>query len=79
MEDREEPEDGEARYHGTIWADSICEALKTSFDIEDLNDCPYSDYELANKLLGNVEGDAIDNLERKIKEWSMLRQEDDIL
>ena len=79
MEDREEPEPGEGKYHGTIWADSICEALKERFGIDDLNDCQYTDYELANKLLGNVEGEALDNLLRKLQDWSMIRQEDEIL
>ncbi len=79
LEDREEPEPGEGRYHGTIWADSVCEALRINCGIEDLNDCQYSDFELANKLLGNVESDALDNLLKKLQDWSTLRQEDDIL
>ena len=78
MEDSVLPEEGEPKYHGTIWADSICEALK-ELGIDDLSDCHYSDYELANRLLGNVEGDALDNLLRKMQDWSLLRQEDDIL
>ncbi len=79
MEDREDWDSNEGHYHGTIWADSICEALKENYGIEDLNDCQYSDYELANKLLGDVEGDAIDNLLRKLQDWSTVRQGDDIL
>lgn len=78
MEESIEPEPGEATYKGTIWADSICEALK-NIGIEGLIDNTDSDYELANKLLGNVTGDSLDNLMRKMKDWSTLRQEDEIL
>ena len=80
MEDREEAdEEDDGRYHGTIWADSICEMLRKNHGIEDLNDCQYSDYELANKLLGNVELESLNNLLKKTQEWSTIRQEDDIL
>ena len=78
MEDQYGLEPGESSYHGTIWADSICYSLKQNFGVDDLNDCQYSDYELANKLLGNVEGDSLDNLLRRIREWSMISQEDEI-
>ena len=79
MEDCEEPEEGEGTYHNTVWADSICDALKERFEIDDLSECPDSDYRLANRLLGNVEGDSLNNLIQKMKDWSMLHQEDDIL
>ncbi len=78
MEDREEQEE-EATYHNTIWANSICEALEENFGIDDLNDCQLTDYHLANKLLGNVEGDSLNNLLQKMQDWSMIHQEDDIL
>ncbi len=48
-------------YEGTIWAKSIVEALK-KVEIYDLSECSESDFELANKLLGNVVSDSFNNL-----------------
>lgn len=73
----EEEEDVE-HYKGTIWADSILEALK-KIGINDLASCPRSDVELANELLGNVVEDSFSNLMSKMTEWSTIRQEDEIL
>lgn len=76
-EDSDEPE-GDCHYRGTVWADSIYEALST-FGIDDLSSNTQSDYEIANKLLGNVLSDSIINLKQKMIEWSTIRQEDDVL
>lgn len=64
-------------YKGTVWADSIIDALSTN-GVDDLSSCERSDYELANLILGNVANDAINNLMQKMSEWSTIRQEDDI-
>ena len=68
----------EILYKGTIWADSILKAL-TNLGIDDLANCKNSDFELANKILGNVASDSISNLMQKMTEWSTIRQEDDVL
>lgn len=74
-----EPDDIEKHYIGTIWADSILDALYKKTGIDDLSSSDRSDLELANILLGNVEGDSLNNLFQKIKEWSTIRQEDEVL
>lgn len=71
-----EPEEGDPVYSGTIWAESIKNALNT-LGVEDLSSCTKSDYELANLLLGNVCSDSLNNLMQKVNEWSTIRQEDD--
>lgn len=73
-------EKDDEHYKGTIWADSIFEALKKN-GIDDLSGCNESNFELANKLLGNVVGDSFSNLMNKMKEWLTVRQdqEDEIL
>lgn len=71
-------EDKTEHYQGTIWANSIFEALK-KIGIDDLASCPWSDVELANELLGNVVEDSFSNLMSKMTEWSAIRQEDEIL
>ncbi len=73
-------EDGENEisYKGTIWAESILKALR-DFGVDDLSDCKDSNFELANKILGNVVGDSINNLMQKMTDWSTIRQEDDVL
>lgn len=73
-----EEEDYEILYKGTVWADSILKALNNS-GIDDLANCTSSDYELANKILGNVAADSLNNLMQKMTEWSTVRQEDDVL
>lgn len=65
-------------YKGTIWADSIYDALK-KIGITDLADNQMSDYEIANILLGNVTSDSISNLMQKLTEWSTIREEDPTL
>ena len=71
-------EDPETHYRGTVWADSIYSALQ-SLGIEELSSCTQSDLELANKILGNVEIDSMNNLMQKLTEWSTVRQEDEAL
>lgn len=71
-------EDKTEHYKGTIWANSILEALK-KIGIDDLTNCLQSDVELANELLGNVVEDSFSNLMSKMTEWSTIRQEDEIL
>lgn len=73
FEDASEP-----HYRGTIWADSIYAAL-ASCGIDELATNTQSDYEIANKLLGNVVSDSISNLMHKMTEWSTIHQEDDVL
>ena len=68
----------EILYKGTVWADSILKALN-NLGIDDLANCKNSDYELANKILGNVAVDSLNNLMQKMTEWSTIRQEDDVL
>lgn len=68
----------EILYKGTVWADSILKALN-NLGIDDLANCKNSDYELANKILGNVAADSLNNLMQKMTEWSTIRQEDDVL
>jgi len=68
----------DCHYRGTLWADSIHEAL-INLGIDDLASNTQSDYEIANKLLGNVVFDSISNLMQKMMEWSTIRQEDDVL
>ena len=72
-----EKEDDEPHYKGTVWANSVMQAL-SNVDI-DLSECNRSDYELANLILGNVVGDSISNLMQKLTDWSTIRQEDEIL
>ncbi|MGI6444290.1 MAG: hypothetical protein ACOX2I_01050 [Candidatus Ozemobacteraceae bacterium] len=65
-------------YRDTVWAESFLAGLR-KLGIESLQDCSYSDFELANKLLGNVEKNSLDNLMEKLTEWSTIRDtEDDI-
>lgn len=73
-----EKEENTEHYKGTVWADSILEALK-KIGVDDLSTCLQSDVELANALLGNVIEDSFSNLISKMTEWSTIRQEDEIL
>ena len=65
-------------YKGTIWADSIYDALN-KLGIIDIDDSQMSNYEIANMLLGNVTSDSISNLMQKLTEWSTIREEDPTL
>lgn len=76
-EELTDPEELDEIYSGTIWADSIKEALH-KYGVDDLGTCPKSDFELANALLGNVESDSINNLMQKMIDWSTIRQEEDV-
>lgn len=73
-----EVEEDEPHYKGTVWADSVMQAL-TNFGVEELATCNRSDFELANLILGNVVSDSISNLMQKLTDWSTIRQEDESL
>lgn len=73
-----EADEDEPHYKGTVWADSIMQAL-VNLGVEELATCIRSDFELANLLLGNVVGDSISNLMQKLTDWSTIRQEDESL
>lgn len=73
-----EVDEDDPHYKGTVWADSIMQAL-TNLGVEELATCNRSDFELANLLLGNVVGDSISNLMQKLTDWSTIRQEDESL
>ena len=73
-----EVDEDEPHYKGTVWADSIMQAL-VNLGVEELATCNRSDFELANLLLGNVVGDSISNLMQKLTDWSTIRQEDESL
>lgn len=47
--------------------------------IEELATCNQSDFEIANKLLGDVVGDSINTLMQKMIDWSTIQQEDEAL
>lgn len=73
-----EANEDDPHYKGTVWADSIMQAL-TNLGVEELATCNRSDFELANLLLGNVLGDSISNLMQKLTDWSTIKQEDESL
>ena len=73
-----EADEDEPHYKGSVWADSIMQAL-VNLGVEELATCIRSDFELANLLLGNVVGDSISNLMQKLTDWSTIRQEDESL
>ena len=71
----------EEEYRGTIWAESIYSALQKKgyneirdYLDENINPCP-SVFELVNILYGNIEGDALNQLQQKVEEWSALPEE----
>ena len=71
-------EEIEDHYIGTIWADSLIEALK-KHGVDDLTNSGRRLTDLANLILGDVASDAINDLMQKMKDWSTIRQEEDIL
>ncbi|WP_407384337.1 hypothetical protein [Ruminococcus sp.] len=71
-------EDPDCHYRGTIWAESLYNALN-KMGIEELATCNQSDFEIANKLLGDVVGDSINTLMQKMIDWSTIQQEDEAL
>lgn len=73
-----ETDEEDLHYKGTVWADSVFEALN-NIGIQELATCNKSDFELANLILGNVIGDSISNLMQKLTDWSTIRQEDESL
>ncbi len=74
-EETVESDSNDSCYNGTVWANSIYEALR-KIGIEEISQSIYTDYELANKLLGNVEGDSINSMIKRMKDWTTLRMEE---
>ena len=70
--------DVEVHYIGTIWANSISNALKKN-GIEDLSSTTKTNVELANIILGDVVSDSLTDLMKKMNDWSKPRHEEDIL
>lgn len=64
-------EDDEKEYLGTIWADSIYNALRKR-GIHSLEDCEKSCSELANMLLNEISTVSLMELEEKMNELSMV-------
>lgn len=77
-EENYEQDEDDPKYKGTIWADSILHALSV-IGVDNLGASTQSDYELANKILGNVISDSTNNLMQKMTDWSTIRQEDEVL
>ena len=71
----EEEEEPSTSYKGTVWADSIYNALETH-GISDLANCNKSSYQLANMLLGNAIRDALSNIVQKSTDWATIKEED---
>lgn len=78
MEEELDESELDKHYKGTVWAESIKAAL-INLGIDDLSASTESDFSIANRLLGNVVGDSINNLMQKMIEWSTIQQEDDVL
>ena len=72
-----EPDEDDARYIGTIWADSVIEALAKK-DI-DPTLTQKTSVELANMILGDVVADSLNDLWEKQKEMTKMQQWEDIL
>lgn len=68
----------EVHYVGTIWANSVLEALKKN-GVEELSTTTKTNVELANLILGDVVSDALNDLMKKMNDWSKPRHEEDIL
>ena len=68
----------EDHYIDTIWADSLIAVLK-KHGIDELATCNRNLTDLANMILNDVAADAINDLMQKMKDWSTIRQEEDIL
>ena len=68
----------ERHYAGTTWAESLYASL-AKLNIETISEQVESDYEIANKLLGDVVSDSISSLFQKLTEWSTIRDEGDVL
>lgn len=77
-EELSEPEEVTEHYIGTIWADSLIDALVKN-GIEDITTPQMTAIEMANLILGDVIADSISDLMQKMSDWSTIRQEDDIL
>lgn len=74
-EESTEPEEGDVQYIGTIWADSVIDALGKR-DI-DLTSTQKASVELANMILGDVVTDSLNDLWEKQKEMTRMQQWED--
>lgn len=77
-EEEMEENDIEVHYIGTVWANSVFNALKKN-GIEDLSSTTKTNVELANLILGDVVSDSLTDLMKKMNDWSKPRHEEDIL
>ena len=77
--DEELQEDPSEHYKGTIWADAVVDAFRREYQINEISECSASAYEIANRILGNVLSDSLNNLYQKMEEWSRITQEDELL
>ena len=59
-------------------ANSVLEALKKN-GVEELSTTTKTNVELANLILGDVVSDALNDLMKKMNDWSKPRHEEDIL
>lgn len=73
-----EQEEDEEQYRGTVWAESLTDALAKK-GIEDIAETQKTAVEMANLILGDVATDSINDLMQKMTDWSTIRQEEDIL
>lgn len=64
-----------AQYCGTVWANSVIEALRRH-GIEDVGETFINSVELANLILNDVVSDSLNNLMRKMQDWSNIRQDE---
>lgn len=72
-----EGSDGDSlvHYKGTVWADSMREALRRR-GYEDLANAQETDCEIANLLLGDVCSDALGRLMQNLEDWFTAREEE---
>lgn len=64
-----DPTDQFEHYQETIWANTIIAVLKKN-EIEDLETCQKTNFELANIILNNVVSDSMSNLLKKLNDWN---------
>jgi len=72
----DDDDDDSNPYLGTIWAESIISALARK-GVDDISDTNMNIVEMANMILGDVTSDAINNLMKKMTDWSNIRHEED--
>lgn len=67
--------DGDGVYSGTLWAESMLNALNKN-GIQDLSENPMTNSEIANLLLGNVISDSLSSMTQKMNEIFQSGYED---